>query len=182
MRAAPALRPASSSGRIPSPLLGLPEKCVGRAHLLAPVEEALALGPYVEQRPLPRSRSSSIVASRHVLGRWRLQPSMVRTWIHISAPEKGPAPLCLPLRLGAAPRPARRFPWRLWLSVPPASARTSGIARPGRPGRCGILDRAPAQQSWRGKTKPVGSSAAACSSPRSQIGNSLSAAARSVYL
>lgn len=103
------------------PLLGLPEKCVGRA---CPGRRRW---PRAVRRTAPtRSRSSSIVAFRDTSSMVRVcEPSMVRTWIHISAPGEGAgSAFVYPCAPGAAPHPAAPLPRRLWLSAAGRRART----------------------------------------------------------
>ena len=144
-----ALRPAQPTHPrgAPLPLLGFQRGAVGAPHLFAPVEEALALGPHVEQRPHPFAQLLNCGFPRHVLNGARLGAvDGANLDPHLGAGRRGRLRFVSPCAPGAAPRPARAAsPAALVLRGRRASARTSEEDRPdaGPDRRRRMLDREP---------------------------------------
>lgn len=124
----------------------------GAPHLLAPVEEALALGPHVEQRPHPLAQLLDCGFARHVLNGARLGAvDGANLDPHLGAGRGGRPRFVSPCARGAAPRPARAaFPAALTVRGRRASVHTSEADRPDagpQRRRRRLLDPAPSQRS-----------------------------------
>lgn len=90
------------------PCSSFPWGAVGATHLLAPVEEALALGPHVEQCPHPLAQLLNCGFAGHVLNGARLGPvDGANLDPHLGAGRRGRPCFVSPCARGAAPRPAR---------------------------------------------------------------------------
>lgn len=101
----PPARPAQASR---CPCWGFQRSASGAPYLLAPVEEALALGPYVEQRPHPLAQFLNCGFPRHVLNGARLRAvDGANLDPHLGAGRRGRLRFVSPCAPGAAPRPAR---------------------------------------------------------------------------
>lgn len=153
-RGAPSLPacPAHASWRHSAALAPAFPKCaVGAPHLLAPVEEALALGPHVEQRPHPLTQLFNCGFARHVLNGARLGAvDGANLDPHLGAGRGGRLRFVSPCAQGAVPRPTRAAsPAAPALRGRRANARTSEEDRPdaGPDRRPQLLDHAPAQRS-----------------------------------
>lgn len=155
-----------------------PTPCLapGAPHLLAPVEQALALGPHVEQRPHPLAQLLDGGFAGNVLDGARLGAvDGADLDPHRGAGNRGPGPLCLTLRSGrrAPPGPApAASPGRLRFSARGASAN----ARADEDGRGQPRDRSPG----RGGRKRDPPAPRAASASQRETGHI--SAAPSVYL
>lgn len=152
----PSACPAHAPWRRPAALVpSFPRDAGGASHLFAPVEEALALGPHVEQRPHPLAQLLNCGFARHVLNGARLGAvDGANLDPHLGAGRGGRLFFVCPCAQDTAPRPARAAsPVAPALRGRRARARTSEENRPdaGPDRQPQLLDRAPAQRSTGGK-------------------------------